>query len=210
MKLLISISAILVALIFLGNFVFLMNNSSFYSSEFSKLGVNATTAANVVSFVSGKSPLGSEFNNTESSHLKDVKRILTAVKQFYYTSVILLAAAVIYLFKSGKFLQLMPKTFILSGSISLLLLLAIFLASLNFDSFFSLLHKPFFSSGTWLFPADSLLISLFPEQFFSDFARTFFILVLVNSSAFLIIGLFVRKMLKKRILNVFAKPSLRP
>ncbi len=195
MKLLIAVSAILVALIFLGNFVFLLNNGSFYSSEFSKLGVNATAALNVVSFVNGKSSLGSGFNYAESSHLEDVKRVLKAVKRLYYAVIILLAAAVIYLFRAGKFLKLMPKIFVSSGAVSLLLLLMLFLLSLNFNAFFGVLHKPFFASGTWLFPADSLLISLFPEQFFSDFARNFLLLVLVNSSAFLIIGLFVRKKL---------------
>ncbi len=210
MKLLIALSFILVALIFLGNFVFLLNNSGFYSSEFSKLGVNATSASNVISFVNGKSPLGREFNAAESSHLEDVKNVLASVKRLYYAAVLLLAAFVIYLFSKKWFMQLMPKAFVISGAVSMLLLLVAFVASLNFDAFFSVLHKPFFASGTWLFPADSLVIQLFPEQFFSDFAKMFFLLILVNSSAFLIIGLFVRKMLKKRVLHVFAKPPLGP
>ncbi len=195
MKLLIAVSAILVALIFLGNFVFLLNNTSFYSSEFSKLGVNATAASNVVSFVNGKAPLSSSFNYAESSHLGDVKRVLTSVKRLYYGAIILLASAIIYLFRTGKFLRLMPKIFAVSGLVSLILLLLLFLLSLSFSAFFGVLHKPFFASGTWLFPADSLLIGLFPERFFSDFARNLLLLVLVNSSAFLIIGLFVRKKL---------------
>lgn len=196
MKLLIPVSAILLALIFLGNFVFLLNSNGFYSSEFSKLGVNATAASGVISFVSGKSSLSGEFNYDESSHLEDVKRVLTTIKRLYYAAVIFLAAAVIYLFRAKKFLKLMPKAFILSGSVSLLLLLILFVSSLSFSSLFSILHRPFFSSGTWLFPADSLLINLFPQQFFSDFAGMFFLLLLVNSSAFLIIGLFVRRKLK--------------
>lgn len=198
MKLLIAVSAILVALIFFGNFVFLLNNNGFYSSEFSKLGVNATAASNVVSFVNGKSSLSGKFGYDESSHLEDVKSLLTSVKHLYHAAIVLLAAAVIYLFRTRKFLKLMPKIFVISGAVSLLLLLVLFLLSLNFSTLFGILHKPFFASGTWLFPADSLLIQLFPEQFFSDFARTFFLLLLVNSSAFLIIGLFIKKRLKDK------------
>ncbi len=196
MKLLIAVSAVLVALIFLGNFVFLLNSSSFYSSEFQKLGVNATSASGVMSFVIGKSTLSSEFNHDESLHLDDVKRVLTAVKRLYYAAIIFLAAAVIYLFRIKKFMQIMPKIFVISGAVSLIMLLVIFLASLNFDYFFGIIHRPFFASGTWLFPADSRLIQLFPQKFFHDFAKTFFLIVLVNSSAFLIIGLFVRKKLR--------------
>ncbi len=210
MKQLIATSAVLAAAILLGNFVFLLNNSGFYSSEFSRLGVNATAASGVMSFVSGKSSLSEGFNWAESSHLEDVKRVLAAVRRVYYAAIILLAAAVIYLLRTGKLLELMPKTFILSGSVSLLLLLALFTASLSFSSSFSLLHKPFFASGTWLFPADSALINLFPEQFFRDFAKTFFLLALVNSSAFLIIGVIIKKMPDNRTLHVFAKPPLRP
>lgn len=35
----------------------------------------------------------------------------------------------------------------------------------NFDAFFTWFHTLFFSAGTWTFPYDSLLIQLFPEQF---------------------------------------------
>jgi integral membrane protein (TIGR01906 family) len=39
------------------------------------------------------------------------------------------------------------------------------LALLGFDSLFDAFHQVFFEPGSWLFPADSLLIRLFPEQF---------------------------------------------
>lgn len=38
-------------------------------------------------------------------------------------------------------------------------------ALLDFDSFFTFFHGLFFKAGTWTFPADSLLIRLFPERF---------------------------------------------
>lgn len=38
-------------------------------------------------------------------------------------------------------------------------------AFIDFDSLFAWLHSLFFTGGSWLFPANSLLITLFPEAF---------------------------------------------
>ena len=188
-------------LIFLGNFVFLLGNQGFHSSQFQRFGVNETIATNVVLFVNGKSALSSEFNPAESSHLEDVKSLFSMIKKVYYLSILSLAVIILYLLKSGKFNHLMPKALVYSGMVSLLLLLITFLSSLNFTTFFTILHKPFFASNTWLFPSDSILITMFPQQFFQGFARMLFLLVLINSSVLLGIGLFVRKKFKQGHLN---------
>jgi integral membrane protein (TIGR01906 family) len=43
--------------------------------------------------------------------------------------------------------------------------LSVAAAFLDFSTFFAAFHSLFFESGTWQFPADSLLIRLFPEPF---------------------------------------------
>ncbi len=197
MQLILSTAAVFVIVIFFGNFVFLLNNHD-YTSEFQKLKVNETIANNVVDFVNGKSTLSSEFNSRESSHLEDVKNLFTAIKRFYYISSLILLIMSIYLFTIKKFNQIIPKSLIVSGAASLLLLFIIFLLSFSFTEIFNLIHKPFFASNTWIFPADSLLITTFPEQFFKDFAKNLFLLIFVNSAVFLGIGLFIRKKFKQR------------
>jgi len=194
-----AVVVLFVVVIFLGNFVFLLGNQDFQLSEFQKLGVNETLAANAALFVNGKASLSSEFNTKESSHLEDVRNLFTLIKRTYYFFVLFLVVIILYLLKSGKFNYLMPKALILSGVSSLLLLLFVFLASLNFTNFFSIIHKPFFAANTWIFPADSLLIQTFPQQFFQGFARMLFILIAINSSVFLGIGLFVRKKFKQQL-----------
>ncbi|MBI2137014.1 DUF1461 domain-containing protein [Candidatus Woesearchaeota archaeon] len=188
-----------VVIMFLGNFVFLLGNSPFYSSEFNKLGVNSTAAFSVTGFVTGKAPLPPYFTNSESSHLKDVKSLFSGVRFAYYSAILLLGIAIALLVKRGLFSSVMPASLTASGAFSLLLLLVIFLSSINFSSFFSIIHRPFFASGSWVFPEDSLLVSLFPERFFHDFANNLFRLILVNAAVFLGIGLFIRKKFKRNL-----------
>lgn len=52
-----------------------------------------------------------------------------------------------------------------SATIFALFALALIGAALDFDTLFAYFHKPLFAEGTWLFPADELLVQLFPERF---------------------------------------------
>ena len=199
-----SLVAILIALLvlvtLLGNFVYSLNSFG-YSSEFNKLDINETTAGNVVEFVQGRAALLEDFNSREATHLKDVRSIFTIAKRLYHVFLVGLVVMLLYLFKSNKFKQTLPHALLYSGVITLVLLLLIFLLSLNFTDFFNNIHKPFFASGSWIFPEDSLLITSFPQQFFEDFARNLFRLIFVNSALFMGIGLFMRKRFKQQNLN---------
>jgi len=199
-----SLVAILVALLFfvtiLGNFVYSLNSFTYYS-EFDKLDVNQTIAGNVVDFVQGRATLLEDFNSREATHLENVRSLFSITKRLYYASLFVLIILLLYLFKSNKFKQTLPHALLFSGVISLLLLLLIFLLSLNFADFFNNLHRPLFASGSWIFPKDSLLITSFPQQFFEDFTRSLLRLVFVNSALFIGIGLFMRKKFKQQNLN---------
>ena len=195
-----SLVAILIALLFLvtilGNFIYALNSFAYYS-EFDKLDINETAAGNVVDFVQGRATLLEDFNSREAAHLEDVRSLFTIAKRFYYTSLFVLIVMLLYLFKSNKFKQTLPHALLFSGVISLLLLAIVFLLSLNFADLFNNLHRPLFTSGSWIFPEDSLLITSFPQQFFEDFARNLFRLILINSVLFIGIGLFIRKKFKQ-------------
>jgi integral membrane protein (TIGR01906 family) len=184
--------------IILGNFIFLLNSNDFHSSESNKFDTNKSLALNVVSFVNGKSDLDSSFNLREQTHLGDVKILFSKVKYIYYISLVLLFMIIVYLLKTKKIGKIIPDSIVLSGGITLLLLLILFILSLNFTTFFTSLHEPFFASNTWIFPSDSKLIQLFPEQFFNDFENILFVLILINSTVFLGIGLYIRKKFKRK------------
>jgi len=186
-----------VTLILLGNFVFLLNNQSFYINEFEKLDINATQAISVVNYVNSKGELVDGFTPPEVSHLTDVRNLFSKLKIFYYLTLVLQFAVVIYLFTSKKFKIILPKSFVISGVFSLIFLLVLFLLSLSFDTFFTNLHKPFFTANTWIFPQDSLLIQLYPVEFFQDFTNNLFRLIFFNAAVFFGIGLFIRKKFKQ-------------
>lgn len=110
----------------------------------------------------------------ERRHLLDVKRILQAIEQLCYIGIIVTGCSVaigwFVLKKSfcGLFQQIAISLF------SLIVFLGI-LAIVNFFDYFLLLHEILFEKDTWFFSGDSLLIRLFPFQYFQQFL--FFLLL---------------------------------
>jgi hypothetical protein len=66
-------------------------------------------------------------------------------------------------------------------------------ALIDFDSLFTQLHGLFFANGTWLFPADSLLITLFPESFWMGMGITWVVVSIVACLIVSFIGRFVKR-----------------
>ena len=58
---------------------------------------------------------------------------------------------------------------------------AVVAAVTSFDAFFTAFHGLFFAAGTWTFPADSLLIRLFPEPFWEASGAAWAALVLAGA-----------------------------
>ena len=102
----------------------------------------------------------------------------------------------IYLYMTNP--QKVPDAFAASGALSLLLLVIVFLCMLNFEFFFSVLHKPFFEPGSYVFSSDSLIIQVFPLEFFRDASANLARMVFVNSALFLGLGLILRKFLRNK------------
>lgn len=66
-------------------------------------------------------------------------------------------------------------------------------AFIDFDSLFTQLHGLFFANGTWLFPADSLLITLFPEGFWMGMGITWVAISIIACLLVCLIGRFVKR-----------------
>lgn len=66
-------------------------------------------------------------------------------------------------------------------------------AFVDFDSLFTQLHALFFAGGTWLFPADSLLITLFPEAFWMGMGIAWVLISVVACLIVCLIGRFVKR-----------------
>ena len=66
-------------------------------------------------------------------------------------------------------------------------------AFVDFDSLFTALHGLFFANGTWIFPADSLLITLFPEAFWMGMGVVWVFVSILACLIVCFIGRFVKR-----------------
>ncbi len=139
-------------------------------------------------------PSLSFFNESEKSHLKDV-RIL-----FSYMSAICLIFLVILvlLFRRNRLL-LYFKSLWISSIISLSLIAVLcFGIFFNFDYLFSGMHHIFFEPGTWTFDSSvSNMVNLYPLEFFMDFAIEIGKKIIITSLFLFFISLFAIRFKRK-------------
>ena len=132
------------------------------------------------------------FDAQAVSHLLDVRRVIGGAR----TTTGVLAAIVAL----GIGVQIARRRF---GAISdallaggawclLLVIVAALSGTMNFDSFFAWFHSLFFAAGTWEFPADSLLIQLFPEGFWMAAGLAWAGLVLLGGIVLAVAGWLVQ------------------
>ncbi len=153
-------------------------NNSYYYSQFEHNGVyeniNKTEVDKVIDnllfFFQEKEDL-KYFSEDEQSHLQDVKIAINRLLFTLNTLIIAFFVMVIALFFSNKekFLDNFFKLLFLGGISGFVLLILLFLASLNFSITFDRFHILFFPQGNYTFAETSLLITLFPEAFFKSF-----------------------------------------
>jgi integral membrane protein (TIGR01906 family) len=113
-------------------------------------------------------------DGAERSHMADVRRVLNGFRITFFTVISLLLLQFYLLLrepsKAGKYRVIRES--LLWGGAGALLLVALLAASSLFDfaSFWTAFHHILFPQGNWQFPYTSVLITLFPEEFFSRFA----------------------------------------
>ena len=66
--------------------------------------------------------------------------------------------------------------------------IAVLAGIVDFDAFFAAFHSVFFAAGTWVFPADALLIRLFPLPFWITAGAVWAALVLVAAVLLIVFG----------------------
>ncbi len=197
-------------ILFLSNFRFLVFNESYYASEFKKLGVYERTpeakviTKDLIDFFRGKQPLSAVFDEREAKHLVDVKDLINKVLLVFYSlgliSVLLLSS--LFVFNKKEFINLLSKTFVYGSLIVLFVSLILFLFSFKFSYLFSSFHSLLFKGGTWFFPADSLLINVFPEKFFYGFFCKIVLYSCIESVSIIFFVFFLRENKKiKKFLN---------
>jgi integral membrane protein (TIGR01906 family) len=146
------------------------------------------------------------FNDTEISHLLDVKILINKIFVLFYCclSIFLILALILYLItkKIYKFIRGICLIFLISSSVFILFVLILYFFGNNFFALFEKFHFIFFPQGNWAFPEGSLIITIFPYGFFYDF---FFKLILNSLIIALVLficgiaGVIVTKKVNKKL-----------
>ena len=147
------------------------------------------------------------FTQDEINHLKDVRSLLVKIFMLYCASIAFSIASIFLIIKrdtSNYFKNLGIIFVISSGTVLFFILLLYFLGS-NFPVLFDNFHKIFFPQGNYLFPAGSLIITIFPFGFFYDFFTRIILSSAVLSALAIAVGIifitagrFRKKQLKGR------------
>jgi len=148
------------------------------------------------------------FTEAEASHMRDVRVLIDIAKVLFavlFLGLLWLARALWRRYKEKRTRAeaiASARTVLLSGgavTIALVALLA--LSSLvDFSSFWVSFHHVLFPQGNWEFPADSVLITLFPEEFFESFSLSVILAAGSYAALCVLAGLLLPREHKKLVL----------
>lgn len=122
------------------------------------------------------------FDASAVSHLRDVRAVIAAGRVATGAAAGLLAVWLLWCVARARWVAL-ARGLRWGGLTAVgLTASAAFVALVGFDRFFAGFHTLFFEPGTWVFPSDSLLIRLFPEQFWVAAAAAWAALVALGGA----------------------------
>jgi integral membrane protein (TIGR01906 family) len=189
-------------IILLGSVYIVLYDFQFYTVEALRLQTTSQAPeaiaynTEVMNFVLGKSPsLNVPFTLSERAHLSDVRNLMNLGKIVLCILFGLLVVTSYLLVRSSHSIsqnhlatmrEIMRILFWGSCLTLVILLLGSLAAFFSFDSVFINFHEIFFTSGTWTFPTSSLLITLYPYEYFQDSLVYILRVTLVISILFLI------------------------
>lgn len=157
--------------VILANTIFIFHDDGFVDSEFEKFSTknivkNATGIDKEIrDYLTGESrEIETDFLNAkEKKHLEDVKRLVTMGRillgLFIFVIVVLL-----FEFKRTEIAKI--GNFL--GVYLILFVLASFIVIYNFDFFFDLFHRLFFTNDLWMMGPQDKITLLYPARFFLD------------------------------------------
>jgi len=119
------------------------------------------------------------FDEAAVSHLDDVRAVFNTARLITMIISVALALLVFIYARSGNTAVLGD---FLGGSAVLtagLIMLLVLLGWLNFDKLFTAMHKLLFVDDSWLFPYDSLLLTVYPQQFWIAMAATWAVVLFI-------------------------------
>ena len=127
------------------------------------------------------------------SHLDDVYNVIQKLKPFLYAAATAAYIGCVALaFRCGR--RALGRVLASAGlGVLLIFLLLALWVALDFDGFFAAFHSLFFAAGTWTFSQDSLLICMYPPQFWLGMGVIWLTVTLAACLICLIIARSLRK-----------------
>ncbi|MCF7872187.1 TIGR01906 family membrane protein [Candidatus Woesearchaeota archaeon] len=173
----------LILIILLTPFLFFSYNEHHYESQakqnniYQKLGEQTARQQNknTINFLLGKEELKGNYTQAEKQHMQDVKNIYTTINAITTICLLIAILGIIYFTKKRQEKQIIKSLKQSSITVLLIGILILILTLLNFQNTFTAFHNIFFPQGNWQFPINSLLITLYPTQFFTDTATYSFL-----------------------------------
>ncbi len=133
------------------------------------------------------------FSADAVSHLEDVRAVIAGGRAATGIAAALLATWLVVRL-SRRERERLAAGLRAGGAASLVLLALVAVAGLvDFEAVFSGFHSILFEAGTWTFPADSLLIRLFPLRFWAVSALSWAALTALGGSGLLSLGTRLRR-----------------
>ena len=151
---------------------------------------------NAVNYLQGRDELLGDYTEAERAHMHDVQQLFKKGNALF----LMLSGAFILLFslfheKRAEIKKIIFFSGILITSIVILILI---LLLLSFNTSFIFFHTIFFPQGNWQFPVDSLLIQIFPLEFFTKMSFLIFSQALGWGILFILISLYFKYADQKR------------
>ena len=124
----------------------------------------------IMSFLKGTdADLSPSLDPEEQAHMEDVKRVFFWLQIILNILLALSAAFIASIFLISRHRTKEIGAILLSSGILTLALMLVFAGFLwlGFGSLFDSMHELLFAGGTWVFPEESILIQLYPQDFFA-------------------------------------------
>jgi uncharacterized membrane protein len=123
----------------------------------------------------------------------DVRRVIAGAGVATGVAALLLAAYVGFCIVRSRIDRLRTGMRAAAALCGVAVVVAVIAATADFSSFFAAFHGLFFRAGTWTFPADSLLIRLFPERFWEASGAAWALLVIAGAAVMLVASRLTRR-----------------
>jgi integral membrane protein (TIGR01906 family) len=134
------------------------------------------------------------FNQSEISHMFDVKKLVDAFKILMWVLTIVVLGGLIYLLASPRRRHQGYKAMYHGGLFTMGVLLGIGLLTLvSWNFVFTQFHEILFPPGTWQFAYSDSLIRLFPEKFWFDFASIWIGAIFIGGALLAMAGYFLQR-----------------